>query len=194
MTPADRTRCAWVPPGDELYRTYHDEEWGTPLRDDRALFELLVLETFQAGLSWRLILGRREAFRTVFSGFRPEVLAAWTDAQLTEMLQDPTIIRNRPKLEATRANARAFLELTEQEGSFSDWLWDRVGGQPVTGHWQTGAEVPARTPLSTDTARELKKRGFRFTGPVTTYSLLQAAGLVQDHLVSCFRYRELTGT
>lgn len=192
MTPPVKNRCAWVPADDDLYRAYHDEEWGTPLKDDRALFELLILETFQAGLSWRLILGRREAFRAVFNAFNPEVIAAWTDAHIEHLLRDPTIIRNRQKLEAARANARAFLKIRKEHGTFSDWLWNYVDFTPVTGRWAEPGEVPASTPLSRTISRDMKKLGFSFTGPVTVYSLLQAAGLVQDHLVSCYRYAELT--
>jgi len=194
MAPPDLPRCAWVPPGDDLYRAYHDDEWGTPLHDDPALFELLILETFQAGLSWRLILSRREAFRTVFNGFNPTVMAGWTDAHISNLLRDPTIIRNRHKIEAARANARAVLDLHATHGSFSDWLWNYVDGTPVTGHWEKHEDVPASTPLSKTMSKDMKKLGFSFTGPVTVYSLLQAAGLVQDHLTTCYRYSELTGT
>lgn len=185
------SRCAWVPEGDSLYARYHDAEWGTPLRDDQALFELLILETFQAGLSWRLILGRREAFREAFAGFDARLMADWSDGKVAELLLDAAIIRNRAKLLAARGNARAFLNVQEQQGSFADWLWRFTDGQPVVGHWQSPADVPARTALSDRVSAELRRAGFRFTGSVTAYSYLQAAGLVQDHLVSCFRYQEL---
>lgn len=186
------TRCGWVPPGDDLYRAYHDEEWGVPLRDDQKLFELLVLETFQAGLSWRLILGRREAFRRAFSGFDAVVMASWTDRDLDRLLADPTIIRNRQKLAAARTNAGAYLRLQDDNGSFSDWLWRFVAGQPVVGRHRDQADVPARTELSDQVSAVLRAAGFRFVGSVTVYAYLQAAGLVQDHVQDCYRYRELT--
>lgn len=184
-------RCAWVPPGDELYRRYHDEEWGTPQRDPQALFELLVLETFQAGLSWRLILGRREEFRRAFAGFAAERMARWTDADLERLATDPGIIRNRLKISAARSNARAFLAVQEQHGSFADWLWAFTAGTPVVGQHDLPGDVPARTELSDLVSRELRKAGFRFIGSVTVYAYLQAAGLVQDHLRDCFRFAEL---
>lgn len=191
MNADDRNRCKWVPEGDDLYRDYHDREWGAPLRDDQALFELLVLECFQAGLSWRLILGRREAFRDAFSGFNAQTMAAWTDEHIGELMTDERIIRNRQKIEAARANARAFLTIREEHGSFATWLWSFINDEPVTGHWQEQAHVPARSPLSDEVSKAMKKQGFKFVGSVTVYSYLQAAGLLQDHLTTCFRYAEL---
>lgn len=185
-------RCGWVPPGDELYRRYHDLEWGTPQRDDQALFELLVLETFQAGLSWRLILGRREAFREAFHGFDAERMAAWTDADIERLAGNPEIIRNRLKLKATRGNAQAYLQLMAQHGSFAAWLWSFVDDSPVVGHHREHESVPARTELSDLVSGEMRKAGFRFVGSVTVYAYLQASGVVQDHLVDCFRYAQLT--
>lgn len=184
-------RCGWVPAGDTIYRDYHDREWGAPLRDDQALFELLVLECFQAGLSWRLILGRREAFREAFSGFDADTMAGWSDADIEELLGDIRIIRNRAKVVAARANARAFLRIRQEHGSFAEWLWSFVGGEPLVGAWREQALVPARTELSDQVSRAMKARGFKFVGSVTVYSYLQAAGLVQDHLTGCFRYAEL---
>lgn len=191
MKSDELSRCGWVPAGDAIYRDYHDQEWGTPLRDDQALFELLVLECFQAGLSWRLILGRREAFRAAFSGFDARIMAAWTDADINRLLTDERIIRNRQKIEAARANARVFLKIREEHGSFAEWLWAFVADEPVAGHWQEPGQVPARTELSDQVSKAMKKLGFKFVGSVTVYSYLQAAGLVQDHLTTCFRYAEL---
>src|SRR5690554_4222941 len=193
MSEQEVTRCGWVPPGDEIYRAYHDEEWGSPLHSAQELFELLVLESFQAGLSWRLILGRREAFRRAFSDFDAEVIAAWTDEDIGRLLLDASIIRNRQKLEATRGNARAFLRLQEEPGGFPGWLWSFVSGEPVVGEWKLQSAVPARTPLSDEVSKAMKKAGFRFVGSVTVYSYLQAAGLVQDHIVGCFRHSDLRG-
>src|SRR5690606_26635491 len=136
MSKSELQRCGWVPAGDELYREYHDVEWGKPLRSDQKLFELLVLEAFQAGLSWRLILGRRDAFRKAFSGFDAPTLAAWTDDDLERLMSDASIIRNRQKLQATRSNAAVFLRLQQEHGSFSDWLWSQVPGAPLVGEWQ----------------------------------------------------------
>lgn len=192
MNDESRCRCAWVPPGDELYARYHDVEWGSPQHDDQALFELLILETFQAGLSWRLILGRREAFRAAFDGFDAQRMAAWTDADIEELAQNAGIIRNRLKLAASRSNAQAYLKIREEHGSFAGWLWSFVNGTPVVGHHPSADDVPASTELSDKLSRELKKNGFRFVGSVTVYAYMQASGLVQDHLVSCFRYGELT--
>ena len=184
-------RCAWVPPDDELYRRYHDEEWGVPKRDSQALFDLLILETFQAGLSWRLILGRREEFRRAFEGFDAERMASWSAADLDRLVKDQGIIRNRLKIEAARANARAYLNVQAAHGSFADWLWAFTNGTPVVGNHVNAADVPARTELSDLVSQELRRTGFRFVGSVTVYAYLQAAGLVQDHLRGCFRYTEL---
>lgn len=183
-------RCAWV--GDDpLHRTYHDREWGVPSRDDRHLFEMLVLETFQAGLSWLTVLRKREAFRAALAGFDPERVATYGEAELAALLQERGIIRNRAKLEATVTNARCFLALQERCGTFAGHLWAFVGGAPVVGAWREAAQVPARTPLSQSISRDLKRRGFRFVGPVVAYSYLQACGLVMDHTTDCFRYAEL---
>ena len=190
MSEAAPTRCAWA--GSEgIYLDYHDREWGRPVVDDTRLFEKLCLEGFQAGLSWRLILGRREAFRHAFSNFDPQVLAAWSDEDIGRLLLDASIIRNRQKLEATRGNARAYLRLQEESGGFPAWLWSFVSDEPVVGNWQLQSEVPARTPLSDQVSKAMKKAGFRFVGSVTVYSYLQAAGLVQDHITGCFRHAEL---
>jgi DNA-3-methyladenine glycosylase I len=186
-------RCAWVPPDDELYVAYHDLEWGVPLRDERRLFELLCLEGAQAGLSWRTILARRDGYRAVFAGFDPEQVAAFDDDGLEAALQDPRIVRNRLKVYAARDNARAVLRQRE-EGGLGRLLWDVVGGSPIANRWQTPAEIPAVTPAAETMSRLLRERGFRFVGPTICYALMQAAGLVNDHLVSCFRYGEVSAS
>jgi len=187
---ADAARCPW-PGGDPLYVDYHDREWGTPLRDDHALFELLVLEGFQAGLSWLTILRRREGFREAFGGFDPEAMAAYGTKDFERLLADPRIIRNRLKVEASRANARAFLAVRDMRGSFSEYLWDFVDHRPVVNSRESMSQVPATTPLSDAISRDLKSKGFKFVGSTIVYAYMQSAGLVNDHLTSCFRYAEL---
>jgi DNA-3-methyladenine glycosylase I len=184
-------RCAWVPDGDELYAAYHDEEWGVPERDDRALYELLTLEGAQAGLSWSTILRKREGYRRAFEGFDPAVVAGFDDARVELLLQDAGIVRNRIKVASTVENAQRVLEVQEELGSFSELLWGFVDGEPLVGGWKTVGELPAETPVSKAMSKELKRRGFRFVGPTVCYAFMQAAGLVNDHTTSCFRYREL---
>lgn len=184
------TRCPW-PGSDPLYVDYHDREWGVPLRDDRALFELLVLETAQAGLSWITVLRRREGYRRAFEGFDPEDVARYGEAKIASLLEDIGIIRNRKKAESAVSNARAFLRVQEAFGSFSGYLWGFVEGKPVVNQWAGLSEVPAKTALSETASRDMKSRGFSFFGPVACYAFLQSAGLVNDHLVSCFRHREV---
>jgi DNA-3-methyladenine glycosylase I len=181
------TRCAWVPEGDPLYVAYHDEEWGVPEHDERKLFELLTLEGAQAGLSWSTILRKREGYRAAFAGFDPEAVARFSDADVERLLADPGIVRNRLKVESTVANARAVLELD----GLDELLWSFVGGAPKVNRWTSLAELPAETAESKAMSKELKRRGFRFVGPTVCYALMQAAGLVNDHVTSCFRYREL---
>ncbi len=183
-------RCAWVT-ADPLYLDYHDLEWGVPARDDRHLFEMLILEGAQAGLSWLTVLRKRAHYRRVFAGFDPNAVARFSDRQLDRLLQDPGIIRNRLKVRAARTNARVFLELKARHGSFSDFLWAYVDGAPVINHWQRFSEVPARTPLSDRLSRDLRKAGFTFVGSTICYAFLQATGVVMDHTTDCFRYREL---
>ncbi len=185
-------RCAWVS-RDPLYLDYHDRQWGVPVRDDRALFADLVLDGAQAGLSWLTILKRREGYRRVFSGFDPERIARWGEAEIQSALADPGIIRNRAKVRSAVANARAFLELREATGSFSDFLWDFVGGETIQNRWTTDSGVPAETEESRAMSRELKRRGFTFVGPTICYAFMQAVGMVNDHLVSCYRWPELGG-
>jgi len=190
--PGGRARCPW-PGSDPLYLDYHDTQWGVPLRDDQALFELFILETFQAGLSWHMILKRRESFRRAFDGFDPAVMAAYTDSDLERLMGDPGIIRNRLKISAARDNAHAFLALAQGHGGFARYLWEFVDHAPIVNAWENMAQVPATTPLSDAVSRALKAQGFRFVGSTTMYAFLQSAGLVNDHLVSCFRHAELSG-
>lgn len=181
-------RCPW-PGTDPLYVSYHDREWGVPLRDDRKLFELLVLETAQAGLSWITILRRREGYRRAFEGFDPERVASYGPDKVSSLLCDPGIIRNRKKIESAVSNARAFLGIQEAYGSFSAYLWGFVDGKPIVNHWRDLSELPAKTDLSETISRDMKTRGFSFFGPVACYAFLQSAGLVNDHLVGCFRHQ-----
>lgn len=180
-------RCPWAG-RDPLYQAYHDEEWGVPLLDDRRMFEMLVLEGFQAGLSWITILRKRESFRRAFDGFDPEIVARYDEAAVAARLADPGIVRNAAKIRAAIANARAWLALRDAGTSLTRLLWDRVDGRPIQNSWRDLESVPAYTPLSEATSRELKKRGFRFVGPTIVYSHMQATGLVNDHLVTCPRH------
>jgi len=182
-------RCAWAT--DELLCAYHDTEWGVPLHDDRLLFEFLCLEGAQAGLSWRTVLAKRARYREVFHGFEIARVARMTERELEKALADPGIIRNRLKVTATRDNARAALTAIEAHGSLDAYLWSFVDGKPLRNRWQTSAEVPATTPLSDRMSKALKKDGFRFVGSTICYALMQATGMVNDHLVGCFRHREV---
>ncbi|GIV81650.1 MAG: DNA-3-methyladenine glycosylase [Anaerolineae bacterium] len=193
MSAADRPRCAWVPLDDPLYVTYHDLEWGTPVHDDRLLFEFLVLEGVQAGLSWGLVLRRRAHYRQVYDGFDPALVARYDETKQAALLADPGIIRNRLKVAAAVQNARAFLRVQEEFGSFDHYIWQFVDGRPRVNAWRTLAEIPAATPAARAMSKDLKARGFTFVGPTICYAFMQACGLVNDHLVSCFRYAELTG-
>ena len=188
---AKPVRCRWAPIGDPLYLDYHDEEWGVPCRDDRHLFEMLILEGAQAGLSWATILHKREAYRRAFDGFEPQRVARYGEADTTRLLADAGIVRNRLKIAAAISNARAFLDLIEHEGSLADFLWDFVDGQPLQNHWRDASEVPVSTPESERMSRALKQRGFRFVGPTVCYAFMQATGLVNDHTTDCFRHAEL---
>jgi DNA-3-methyladenine glycosylase I len=181
-------RCSWAAGGDPLYEAYHDEEWGVPLHDERALFELLCLEGAQAGLAWITILRKREGYRNAFLGFDPERVAAMSDAELDERLSDPGIVRNRLKVYAARKNARAFLETQAEHGSFDAYLWNWVDGKPIRNGWREMSQVPAVTPLAEAISKDLKKRGFTFVGPTIVYAYLQSTGVVNDHVVTCFRY------
>jgi DNA-3-methyladenine glycosylase I len=179
-------RCPWAR-NDALYIRYHDEEWGVPKTSDVAFFEKLILEGFQSGLSWITVLRKREAFRKAFHNFDPGKIALYDEAKVLELLSNPGIIRHRGKIEATIANARAYLELSKSQ-TLTRFFWAFVDGQAIQNRFASSAEMPSETPVSRTIAKELKARGFRFTGPTTTYSLMQACGLVNDHLVSCYRH------
>jgi DNA-3-methyladenine glycosylase I len=179
------SRCAWVPLGDPLYVAYHDEEWGVPQREERRLFELLSLEGAQAGLSWSTILHKREGYRKAFADWDVETVSQFGEREVERLVADPGIVRHRGKIEATIGNARAALAL---EVPLADFLWSFVDGEPRVNEWKTVAEIPAETAESKAMSKELKRRGFRFTGPTICYALMQAAGLVDDHVVDCFRH------
>ena len=187
-------RCGWVPESDPLYLAYHDQEWGVPSRDERHLFELLVLEGAQAGLSWATILRKREGYRRAFAAFDPDAVARFGERDVERLLADPGIVRNRLKIESAIANARATLALRDDGTSLSEHLWSFVGGRPKVNAWATLGEIPAETAESRAMSKDLKRRGFRFVGPTVCYAFMQAAGLVNDHVVECFRYRELAST
>ena len=172
---------------------HHDEEWGVPSHDDRHLFELLTLEAAQAGLSWATILRKREGYRRAFAGFDPELVARFTPNDVERLLADPGIVRNRLKVESTVVNAGRVLEIQAELGSFDAYLWGFVGGEPLVGRWRSVSEIPAETELSRALSKDLKKRGFRFVGPTVCYAFMQTVGLVNDHTVDCYRFRELTG-
>jgi DNA-3-methyladenine glycosylase I len=183
-------RCPWCE-GFDLYRDYHDREWGVPLRDDRALFELLILEGAQAGLSWSTVLKKREHYRRVFDGFDPERIARYDEVKVAALLADPGIIRNRAKVAATIGNAQAWLAMRAAGQSFSDFLWQFVGGRSIVNHWQSMAEVPAKTAQSDAMSKALAKAGFKFVGSTICYAFMQASGMVNDHLLVCPRHAEV---
>ena len=189
---AEVKRCDW-PGEDRLMIEYHDHEWGTPLWDDRKLFEFLILEGAQAGLSWQTILRKREGYRLAFTDFDPARVAQYGDAEVARLLADPDIVRNRLKIAAAIGNARALLELQNQGDSFSQFIWSFVGGMPVDNCRHDSEDVPSTSPQSEAMSRELRRRGFRFVGPTICYAFMQAAGLVNDHLVTCFRHQEISG-
>ena len=191
MTPEATSRCSWCT-GSDLMMAYHDEEWGVPERDDRALFEKLILDGFQAGLSWSTILNKRENFRRTFDGFEPEKIARYTPKKLEKLIGDPGIIRNRSKIASSVTSARAWLDIMEAgPGSFADLLWQFTDGAPLRNKWKTGKQIPAETPESKAMSKELKARGFRFCGPTICYAFMQAVGMVNDHVVTCFRHHEV---
>ena len=183
-------RCPWADK-DPLYIPYHDEQWGVPLHDDRRLFEMLILEGAQAGLSWRTILRKRVGYRRAFDDFDPELVASYTEKRRAELLADPGIVRNRQKIAAAIGNARAFLEVVSERGSFDRYLWDFVGGRPRVNRFRRLADVPARTAESDALSKDLSARGFKFTGSTICYAYMQAVGMVNDHLTSCPRHAEL---
>jgi DNA-3-methyladenine glycosylase I len=185
-----RSRCAWGT-SDPLYVDYHDREWGVPLHDDRTLFELLCLEGAQAGLAWITILRKREGYRRAFAGFDPARLAAYGEDDIARLLADPGIVRNRAKVGSVVGNARACLRLADDIGSFADHLWSFVDGRPLQNRWKAMADVPAETDASRAMSRDLKRRGFTFVGPTICYAFMQSAGMVNDHVVACFRHAEV---
>jgi len=187
----NRIRCAWAG-SDPLMIDYHDSEWGVPLHDDRRLFEMLVLEGAQAGLSWTTILRKRPAYRKAFDGFDPEAVARFDRRRIEDLLSDPGIVRNRLKIEAAVLNARAVLEAQKRFGSLDACLWQFVGGRPIRNAWKTSGRIPAETSASLAMSSGLRGRGFRFVGPTICYAFMQATGMVNDHLVGCFRYREVS--
>lgn len=185
-----KSRCKWAGP-EQIYLDYHDYEWGVPVYDDRTLFEFLILEGAQAGLSWITILKKRENYRRAFDNFDPSKIANYDEKKIEELLQDPGIIRNRRKIEGAIDNARAFLKVQEEFGSFSQYIWGFVGGKPRVNHWTSHGEIPAQTSESQAMSRDLQKRGFKFVGPTICYAFMQAVGMVNDHTVDCFRYEEI---
>lgn len=194
--PADKSdgRCGWCGATDPLYIAYHDEEWGVPEYDPRALWEKLVLDGFQAGLSWITILRKREGMRDAFDGFDPEIVALYDDADRARLLADPRIIRSRAKIDAAINGARIWVEMQDNGEDFSAWLWSFVDGKPLVNQWTDFREAPTQTPESVAMAKALKARGFKFCGPVITYAFMQAVGMVNDHQTTCFRHAEVRGT
>ena len=184
-------RCDWVPAANKIYLDYHDREWGVAVHDDLRLVEMLILEGAQAGLSWLTILKRRETYRLAYDGFDPLKMARWDEAKVAELLQDPGIIRNKLKVAAAITNAAAYLQVVAEFGSFDEFIWSFVGGRPIQNSWQTIAQLPATTPESDQMSKALKQRGFKFVGSTICYAFMQAVGMVNDHLVGCFRYESI---
>lgn len=183
-------RCSWCE-GDALYETYHDKEWGVPVKDDATLFEFLILETFQAGLSWITVLRKRDNFRKAFDNFDYKKIANYNEAKILELLENPGIIRNKLKVRAAVTNAMAFMEIQKEFGSFSHYIWGFVDHKPIVNSFRTLSEVPANTPLSDKISKDLKKRGFKFVGTTVVYAHMQATGMVNDHTTDCFRHTEV---
>jgi len=182
-------RCAW--PTKPLDIQYHDDEWGVPLHDDNRLFEFLILEGVQAGLSWSTVLQRRSAYRELYDHFDPAIVAQYNQQKINDLLSNPRLIRNKLKINSSVKNAQAFLLVQKEFGSFANYLWQFVNKKPIINHWQTPQQVPSQTELSSRLSRDLKSRGFNFVGPTICYAFMQATGLVNDHLISCFRHSEL---
>ena len=185
-----KMRCEWVG-SDPLYLGYHDNEWGVPLHDDRKIFEMLVLEVAQAGLSWLTVLKKRENYRKAFDDFDPKKVADYDDKKFRQLLADEGIIRNKLKIRSAIQNARAFLEVQNEFGRFDDYMWQFVGGKPIQNSWRKLSELPAQTSESEAMSKDLRKRGFSFVGPTICYAHMQATGMVNDHIVTCFRYQEI---
>jgi len=184
-------RCQWAPLDQPRYLAYHDEEWGVPSHDDRHLFEMLVLEGAQAGLSWSTILNKRDGYRNAFANFDAAKVARFTPSRIERLMGDPAIVRNRLKIESTVNNARRVLEVQRELGSLDAYLWTFVGSDPIVGRWKRLSDLPAETAESRAMSKDMKRRGFRFVGPTVCYAFMQAIGMVNDHVVSCFRYREV---
>jgi DNA-3-methyladenine glycosylase I len=193
-TTMKKHRCNWVPPGNTLYEEYHDTEWGVPVHDDRKHYEFLILEAAQAGLSWLTVLKRRQGYKTAFADFHPEKVARFNEKKIEELLAFEGIIRNRKKVESAINNAQKFLAVQEEFGSFDAYIWQFVNGKPIQNAWKSIKEVPAETKESKALSKDLKARGFQFVGPTVIYAHMQATGLVNDHLVDCFRYSELVNS
>ena len=187
-----KKRCDWLTE-DAIYRAYHDTEWGVPVHDDTKLFEMLILEGAQAGLSWLTVLKRRESYRQAYDGFDPAKIAKWDKVKIEDLLKNPGIIRNRLKVQAAVINAKAYLKVIEEFGSFDAFIWSFVGDSPIRNSWRNIKEIPATTPESDTMSKELKKRGFKFTGSTICYAFMQAVGMVNDHTVDCFRYKDIKG-
>jgi DNA-3-methyladenine glycosylase I len=185
------TRCFWANTDDPLYLAYHDQEWGVPVHDDRILFEFLILEGAQAGLSWSTILRKRPNYQVAFDGFDPNKIAQYDDQKVSELLANPGIIRNRLKINAAIQNAQAFLRVKQEFGSFDAYMWQFVDGKPIVNGWKTGHEIPAETEVSRKMSKDLQQRGFHFVGSTICYAHMQAVGMVNDHTMDCFRYQEI---
>jgi DNA-3-methyladenine glycosylase I len=190
---SDNERCDWSVSSDVM-REYHDIEWGVPVHDDQKLFEFLLLDAFQAGLSWEIVLRKRDAFRIAFRGFDPEAVAIMTDDDLNEVAHDASIIRNRAKIAAARHNARVFLEVAAEFGAFTTYFWSFVDERAISNTWAVSSEIPAETDRSRALSADMRRRGFKFAGPTIIYAVMQSSGLVNDHVASCFRHSELTQT
>lgn len=184
-------RCDWASLDDPLYRVYHDKEWGVPLHDDTKIFEYLVLEGFQAGLSWHTVLRKRENFRKVFDGFDPETVSGYDSRKIEQILSDPGVIRNRLKVVSAVTNAKSFLKVRREFGSFNEYIWSFVGYTPVVNRWKSVRQIPSTSEISDRLSKDLISRGFRFVGSTICYAHMQATGMVNDHIMSCFRYREI---
>ena len=187
----NKIRCAWVPANDELYMAYHDNEWGVPVYDDCKIFEFLVLESAQAGLSWITVLRKRENYRQAFAGFDPRRVAEVSAKDVNKLLRNPGIIRNRLKVEAAVNNAKCFLSVQKEFDTFAKYIWGFVGGKPLRNHWKKLSDLPAITPQAEALSKDLKKRGFKFLGPTVVYAHMQATGMVNDHTRDCFRHGEV---
>ena len=186
-----RKRCPWSHGVSDAYEAYHDDEWGVPARDDATQFEFLILESAQAGLSWSTVLHKRDGYRRAFAGFDPVKVARFTPKKIEQLVQNPQIIRNRMKITAAVTNARVFLDVQQEFGSFSDYIWGFVDGEPVQNRWRRQQDVPATSPVSDALSKDMKRRGFKFVGSTIMYAHMQATGLVNDHLTSCFRYKQV---